>query len=139
VNVLLVPAHPGFPGQIPQSRKTVVCVCVCNSVLIVCSCMSHNGIAYRQSASSRVSYNRSQTHTCTKVKRAFIAGPYKRISFPLQWLEINQDYMHDMHISGVHCTYTIKYHRNEILVLNFCVIHKVHNAERIATFRICQN
>jgi len=24
VNVLLVPAHPGFPGQIPQSRKTVV-------------------------------------------------------------------------------------------------------------------
>ena len=29
---LLVPAHPGFPGQIPQSRKTVVCcVCVCKS------------------------------------------------------------------------------------------------------------
>ena len=28
MNVLLVPAHPGFPGQIPQSRKTVVC-CVC--------------------------------------------------------------------------------------------------------------
>jgi len=28
VNVLLVPAHPGFPGQIPHSRKTVVCVCV---------------------------------------------------------------------------------------------------------------
>jgi len=28
VNVLLVPAHPGFPGQIPQSRKTVV-LCVC--------------------------------------------------------------------------------------------------------------
>jgi len=25
---LLVPAHPGFPGQIPQSHKTVVCVCV---------------------------------------------------------------------------------------------------------------
>ena len=24
---LLVPAHPGFPGQIPQSRKMVVCVC----------------------------------------------------------------------------------------------------------------
>jgi len=24
---LLVPAHPGFPGKIPQSRKTVVCVC----------------------------------------------------------------------------------------------------------------
>ena len=24
---LLVPAHPGCPGQSPQSRKTVVCVC----------------------------------------------------------------------------------------------------------------
>jgi len=30
---LLVPAHPGFPGQIPQSRKTVVCVCVSNCSL----------------------------------------------------------------------------------------------------------
>jgi len=29
---LLVPAHLGFPGQIPQSRKTVVCVCVCEIV-----------------------------------------------------------------------------------------------------------
>jgi len=28
VNVLLLPAHPGFPGQIPQSRKTVVVVVV---------------------------------------------------------------------------------------------------------------
>jgi len=27
---LLVPAHPGCPGQIPESRKMVVCVCVCN-------------------------------------------------------------------------------------------------------------
>ena len=26
---LLVSAHPGCPGQIPQSRKTVVCVYVC--------------------------------------------------------------------------------------------------------------
>jgi len=25
---LLVPAHPGCPGQNPQSRKMVVCVCV---------------------------------------------------------------------------------------------------------------
>jgi len=25
---LLVPAHPGCPGQNPQSRKTVVCVCM---------------------------------------------------------------------------------------------------------------
>ena len=28
MNVLLVPAHPGFPGQIPQSHKTVVVVVV---------------------------------------------------------------------------------------------------------------
>ena len=26
---LLVPAHPGFPGQIPQSRKTVVVFVLC--------------------------------------------------------------------------------------------------------------
>jgi len=26
---LLVPAHPGCPGQNPKSRKTVECVCVC--------------------------------------------------------------------------------------------------------------
>jgi len=32
---LLVPAHPGFPGQIPQSRKTVVCVCVYVSLQVV--------------------------------------------------------------------------------------------------------
>jgi len=30
---LLVPAHPGCPGQIPQSRKTVVCVCVWCSIV----------------------------------------------------------------------------------------------------------
>ena len=31
--LLLVPAHPGCPGQIPQSRKTVVCVCSSSSVV----------------------------------------------------------------------------------------------------------
>ena len=36
MNVLLVPAHPGFPGQIPQSRKTVVCVC--DKCCVLCSC-----------------------------------------------------------------------------------------------------
>jgi len=30
---LLVPAQPGCPGQFPQSRKTVVCVCVCITCL----------------------------------------------------------------------------------------------------------
>jgi len=29
---LLVPAHPGCPGQNPKSHKTVVCVCVCMHV-----------------------------------------------------------------------------------------------------------
>jgi len=30
---LLVPTHPGCPGQFPQSRKTVVCVCMYASIL----------------------------------------------------------------------------------------------------------
>jgi len=34
VNVLLVPAHPGFPGQIPQSRKMVVVVVVAFSAFV---------------------------------------------------------------------------------------------------------
>ena len=31
---LLVPAHPGCPGQIPQSRKTLVCVLCVSCVRI---------------------------------------------------------------------------------------------------------
>jgi len=31
----LVPAHPGFPGQIPQSRKTVVVVVVVAEVCVL--------------------------------------------------------------------------------------------------------
>jgi len=38
---LLVPAHPGFPGQIPQSRKTVVCVCVFH-YLVFCGIRSNS-------------------------------------------------------------------------------------------------
>jgi len=42
---LLVPAHPGCPGQNPQSRKTVVYVCVFTilqlSVLSVCICLNN--------------------------------------------------------------------------------------------------
>jgi len=34
---LLVPAHPGCPGQSPESCKMVVCVCVC-----VCVCVIEN-------------------------------------------------------------------------------------------------
>jgi len=33
---LLVPAHPGCPGQFPQSHKTVVCVCVFLVLLFWC-------------------------------------------------------------------------------------------------------
>jgi len=37
---LLVLAHPGFPGQIPQSRKTVVlCVCVMEYHDFVLACL----------------------------------------------------------------------------------------------------
>ena len=32
---LLVPAHPGFPGQIPQSRETVVCVLGIDDIISV--------------------------------------------------------------------------------------------------------
>jgi len=35
---LLVPAHPGCPGQFPQSCKTVVCVCVCCNEIFVTGC-----------------------------------------------------------------------------------------------------
>ena len=64
---LLVPAHPGFPGQIPQSRKTVVCVCVCDSpecdtcqcalmvkhVLIECVKFNHVRIKFFSAASMK--------------------------------------------------------------------------------------
>jgi len=41
---LLVPAHPGFPGQIPQSRKTVVlCVCYLRAVGLCSHCLSLRG------------------------------------------------------------------------------------------------
>ena len=39
--LLVLPAHPGCPGQIPQSRKTVVCVCVCgdtNLSILISDC-----------------------------------------------------------------------------------------------------
>jgi len=41
---LLVPAHPGFPGQIPQSRKTVVCVCV--SIVVINCPLSASSVQY---------------------------------------------------------------------------------------------
>jgi len=43
---LLVPAHPGCPGQIPQSRKTVVCVCVCVCALIALTVVLRRFVAY---------------------------------------------------------------------------------------------
>jgi len=44
VNVLLVPAHPGFPGQIPQSRKTVVVVVVV--VVTMTQAVNHHNRGY---------------------------------------------------------------------------------------------
>ena len=32
--ILLVPTHPGCPGQNLESHKTVVCVCLCVSVYV---------------------------------------------------------------------------------------------------------
>ena len=40
---LLVPAHPGCPGQNPKSCKTVVCVCVCVCVTLLALALWHNG------------------------------------------------------------------------------------------------
>jgi len=52
---LLVPAHLGFPGQIPQSRKTVVC-CVC--VLYCADTMfGENLDALQQAIAQHVSQN----------------------------------------------------------------------------------
>ena len=52
---LLVPAHLGCPGQIPQSRKTVVCVCVCVCVICsicigsnLCACVRHKSHSLRE-------------------------------------------------------------------------------------------
>jgi len=61
---LLVPAHAGFPGQIPQSCKTVVCVCsfVCTNLFdlyvyisCTCICMGTNIGVCRENVPSVVS------------------------------------------------------------------------------------
>jgi len=44
-----VPTHPGCPGQNPESRKTVVCVCqwLYAEILSLCKCLvtsASNGI-----------------------------------------------------------------------------------------------
>jgi len=44
----LVPAHPGCPRQIPQSRKTVVCVCVVRPVLEYCAPVWHYALTKDQ-------------------------------------------------------------------------------------------
>jgi len=48
---LLVPAHPGCPGQIPQSRKTVVCVCVQMQRVCMTCLFSQNTKSYLQAHS----------------------------------------------------------------------------------------
>jgi len=60
----LVPAHPGFPGQIPQSRKTVVCVCVCldyNQTAYLCRQL----LVFYGDTTSTHTYMHTHTHTHT--------------------------------------------------------------------------
>jgi len=38
---LLVPAHPGCPGQSPESHKMVVCVCMCVLVITTWHAVAH--------------------------------------------------------------------------------------------------
>ena len=42
---LLVPAHPGCPGQIPQSRKTVV-LCVCYNKILFKNEQQHSTLCH---------------------------------------------------------------------------------------------
>jgi len=44
---LLVPADPGCPGQNPESRKTVVCVCVrvCTLCLVACPFLEYRPLS----------------------------------------------------------------------------------------------
>ena len=64
MNVLLVPAHPGFPGQIPQSRKTVVCVCVSNK-LRTGFALQHAVCALQHTVHSRLCLKSNDKH-CAK-------------------------------------------------------------------------
>ena len=75
---LLVPAHPGFPGQIPQSRKTVVCVCL----TLATSHMGHaegcTHLAQSQNAAPLLGPDRLDGHYCKSMSQCRW----------LQWLEL---------------------------------------------------
>jgi len=70
VNVLLVPAHPGFPGQIPQSRKTVVlCVCICcENKYVVESCEAAATIAPSAGISQMIADDLDTLHSVLKYR-----------------------------------------------------------------------
>ena len=73
---LPVPAHPGCLGQIPQSRKTVVCVCV----NMIATTKKHYKLRYEENRKkinynnltklNRNTYNRS-TLSCLKLYGTF--------------------------------------------------------------------
>jgi len=58
VMYLLVPAHPGCPGQSPQSRKMAVCVCIqlsmCLSVYIDFSFGNFDSLAYERNTAGTI-------------------------------------------------------------------------------------
>jgi len=61
---LLVPAHPGFPGQIPQSRKTVVCVCVCVPEVLIST--HSQSLTFTTNYCSGPGTVMSQVHACVR-------------------------------------------------------------------------
>ena len=86
MNVLLVPAHPGFPGQIPQSRKTVVVVVVVVTFFIFCDPQHLPYVAvepgnlflhpHSLSFSLHNSYIFSPNHSCHFLKHAHTVSTY---------------------------------------------------------------
>ena len=108
---LLVPAHPGCPGQNPKSRKTVVCVCVClyaiaskrieypiildifihynnlhskNQNLIFCWIPSHRGIAGNSRAEQEAKLALNSTVKPLPIPASDF-NPYIKQFFNLEW------------------------------------------------------
>jgi len=85
VNVLLVPAHPGFPGQIPQSRKTVVCVvCIYRCMLWWMLCLILVLTSYSMVLSTLYRDNLGQQQKWSKFMDSF----FVRFYLNLHWRSI---------------------------------------------------
>jgi len=72
---LLVPAHPGFPGQIPQSRKTVVCVII----IIISLSLAHSCDCCK---TRLVSYMFADAHL--PMSQRPVVQPYQQVQQPRQ-------------------------------------------------------